>query len=131
MNWPVIHRRALLLIAVATVVSGAIQMVAPGFVLGTVGGEKSPASLHFFGIVGMFMVLFGAMLGQALLSKVPQPLPVFWAAMQKFGASGAVALGSCTGVFQSPLAWGVAAFDLLSGVLAIWYWKNLRNSKTL
>jgi len=38
----------LLLICVATVVSGLVQLVAPAFVLGLVGGEATPTSKHFF-----------------------------------------------------------------------------------
>jgi hypothetical protein len=46
---------------------------------------------------------------------------VLWAALQKFGASAAVGLGVMHGVF-SPVALGVAGFDLLSGILALMYW---------
>jgi hypothetical protein len=52
---------------------------------------------------------------------------VLWAAAQKVGASGAVGLGVKRGVF-SPLALGVAAFDFLSGALALAYWRRLRRS---
>ena len=126
MSGRALHRSVLLLIAVLTVVSGAIQMIAPGFVLGVVETERSPASLHFFGIVGMFMILFGGLLWQALLSATPETAAVFWAGLQKFGASIAVALGIIRAVFHSPFAWGVAALDLISGVLILAWWWRLR-----
>ena len=126
MSGRALHRGVLLLIAILTVFSGAVQMIAPGFVLGVVEAERSPASLHFFGIVGMFMILFGGLLWQALASASPQPIAVFWAGLQKFGASIAVALGIVRAVFHSPLAWGVAALDLISGALALTWWVRLR-----
>lgn len=117
----------LLLICIATVVSGLVQLFAPAFILGLVGGEATATSKHFFGIVGMFMFLFGGMLFQALWGPKHQPVAVFWAGLQKFGASVAVALGILRGIF-GPLAWLVAGFDLLSGVLVMMYWLTVRRS---
>lgn len=115
-------------IGVITIVSGAGQVVAPGFVLGQLAVETNPASLHFFAIVGMFMVLFGGLLLNAMYSVPPQPVALFWAALQKFGASAAVGIGAMNGVF-SPLAWLVAGFDLLSGALILAYWRAVRKQQ--
>ena len=120
-------RLALLAIALLTVVSGAVQLLAPRVVLRIVGGDTAPAAAHFFGIVGMFMVLFGGLLWQALRSPTPMPVPVFWAALQKLGASAAVALGVSRGLFGA-IALLVASFDLFSGVLALIYWSRIRRS---
>lgn len=117
---------ALLAIGAMTLLSGAVQAAAPGFILRPLGSEITPASLHFFGIVGMFMVLFGGMLVHALVSEEAQPVALLWAALQKFGASAAVGLGVANGVFSS-LATVVALFDLLSGVLAIAYWRSVKD----
>ena len=114
-------RKLLLLISAITVVSGLIQLLVPSFVLGFIGGETSPGGNHSFGIVGMFMVLFGGLLLQALFAKTPQPIAVFWCGLQKFGAAVAVTLGVMRDLF-SWLALGVAGFDLLSGVLILIYW---------
>ena len=79
-------------------------------------------------IVGMFMVLFGGLLLQALFASRPQPIPVFWCGMQKFGAAAAVSVG----VFREVLSWlalGVAAFDLFSAVLILVYWFSIRNGR--
>jgi hypothetical protein len=107
MKWHVIHRWVLLFIAVATFLSGAVQMIAPGFVLNLVRASQTPTSLHFFAIVGMFMVLFGGLLWHALLTQDSrsQAIPVLWASLQKFGASIAVALGIAHAIF-SPLSHG-------------------------
>ena len=119
-------RRLLLLIALLTVISGLVQAVAPGRLLEILSAESTPASRHFFGIVGMFMVLFGGLLLHALFSTSPQPVALLWAGLQKLGASAAVALGVMNGVF-SPLASLVAVFDLMSGVLVISYWLSVKS----
>ena len=102
-----------------------MQMTMPKLVLRIVGGDTQPAAAHFFGIVGMFMILFGGLLWQALRAAPPLPVPLFWAALQKLGASGAVALGVERGLFGK-IALLVASFDLASGVLALWYWTRVR-----
>jgi hypothetical protein len=117
----------LVLIAAATVLTGLAQMLSPGFVLSTMKAEIDPTSKHFFGIVGMFMVLFGGLFLNALLSRANHPVAVFWASMQKLGAAVAVGLGVMNHIFSS-LALGVAGFDLLSGILGIIYWLRIRNS---
>lgn len=118
-------RSVLLLIAIATIATGFSQVVAPSFALGIIHGEATPTSAHFFGIVGMFMMLFGGLMWQALRARPEQPIPLFWAALQKLGAFAAVAIAVQRGLF-SPLAWAVALFDLFTGVLALWYWNRIR-----
>lgn len=113
-------RWTLLAIAAATVVSGLVQAVAPSFVLSIIGAEATPGGAHSFGIVGMFMVLFGGLLWEGLAPRGPIPTALRWAGLQKLGAAGAVTLGVVRGLF-GPLALGVAAFDLLSGVLIFVY----------
>jgi hypothetical protein len=115
----------LVVVAGATALTGLVQVVMPGFVLQTMSSEVNATSRHFFGIVGMFMFLFGGALLHALLSAAHHPIVVLWASLQKFGASLAVGLGALNQVF-SPLALLVAAFDLFSGILGIWYWSSIR-----
>ncbi len=115
------------LIAGITIVSGLAQMVAPGLILRLISGEATPTSLHFFGIIGMFMALFGGALMHELLSVRRQPIVVLWAGLQKFGAVAAVGLGVVKSIF-SPLALLVAGFDLLSALLVICYWLGIRES---
>lgn len=120
-------RRVLRVIAAATVASGAVQLLAPALVLRVVGGSTDAANAHSFGIIGMFMVLFGGLLWQALDpgAGAAGAVPLFWAALQKVGAAAAVSLGVARGLF-APVALAVAAFDLASGLLALWYWARVR-----
>jgi hypothetical protein len=120
--------RALLLISALTVGSGLIQAVRPELLLRLMRAETTPTSIHFFAIVGMFMVLFGAMLLQALLTAGDNSVAVLWAGLQKFGAAVAVGLGVMNGIF-SPLALGVAGFDLLSGILIFVYRSRTRAAR--
>lgn len=115
-------RGLLLAIALLTAFSGAIQMLHPAFVLRLVGGPDGPAPRFFFGILGMFMLLFGGLAFHAL--RASQALPIRWAAWQKLGAAGAVGLGVARGFFGS-LAMLVAAFDLLTGILFLVYLRHL------
>ena len=123
-NW---HYWLLVAIAALTIFSGLVQIIAPGMELRLFSAEATPTSEHFFGIVGMFMVLFGGALLNALLSPADQPMVVFWCSLQKFGASAAVGLGVLHHIF-SPLALLVASFDLASGILGIWYWSRIRRT---
>jgi hypothetical protein len=115
----------LALIAAATVLTGATQVVVPAFVLHFLKAGVTKTSAHFFAIVGMFMVLFGGATLHALFSARHHPVVILWSCLQKFGASAAVACGVSRGVF-SQLAYAVAVVDFLSGVLALWYWLRIR-----
>src|SRR5438445_103201 len=81
-------RQIVLVIAVLAVTSGLVQLFAPGFVLVLLSAESSAVARHFFGIVGMFMVLFGGLLYDALRSSTSQEAAVLWAGLQTFGALG-------------------------------------------
>lgn len=105
-------------IGAVTVCSGAAQVVAPGFVLGLVGAERTPTSKQLFATVGLFMVVVGGSLTHATLTGSPPHVTLVWAAAQKVGAVAAVGIGTARGVFR-PRALAVAGFDLLSaGVVA-------------
>lgn len=117
-----------LAIAVITIVSGAVQMVAPQFVLQLISAEVTPTSRHFFSIVGMFMLLFGGALWQALCSEGPQGTVFLWAGLQKMGAAAAVGLGVKSAVFAK-LALLVAGFDFLSGLLIFAYWRTRQETR--
>jgi hypothetical protein len=115
------------IIAAATLVSGVVQMFDPGFVLGLVSARKTSVTEHFFGIIGMFMAIFGGMLLHALRSPSRQTVAILWSALQKFGASAAVAIGVERHLF-SALALGIASFDFISGILVISYWAKVRSN---
>jgi hypothetical protein len=117
-------------IAAITIVTGFVQMLRPDLVLGIIGADTNPAPRHFFGIVGMFMVLFGGMLLHALFDAGHHRIVVLWSGLQKVAASGAVALGVWNGIF-STLALGVAGFDLFSGAVIFLYMFGLpRGART-
>ncbi|MGH9237100.1 MAG: patatin [Vicinamibacterales bacterium] len=128
MNGRVWLKRGVTAIAAITVVSGLVQMIVPRLILETLSSDTTPASLHFFTIVGMFMVLFGGLLLHAgTRPEREQRVPLVWAALQKFGASAAVGLGVAKAVFAS-IALAVAAFDLMSGLVIIALWRSQRPS---
>lgn len=117
---------SLFAIAIITIVSGLLQLIMPSLVLQIVSAETTPTSQHFFAIIGMFMLLFGGALLQALISPQPQAVVLIWAGLQKFGAAIAVGLGVIKLIF-SPFALLIAGFDLLSGVLIFWYLFGFRS----
>lgn len=118
--------RILVAIGGITLFSGLGQLLMPGVVLRIVGAAVLPTTQHFFAIVGMFMALFGGMMLHALLTARHHRVVLLWVALQKLGAFGAVTLGVSNDIF-SPLAMGVAFFDLISGVLILGYLWLIRN----
>ncbi|PWU12195.1 MAG: patatin [Terriglobia bacterium] len=119
----------LLAIGIATAFSGAVQLVHPSFVLGIVSAEATPASQHFFGIVGMFMLLFGGLLTHALLDGRDPGMVLLWTGLQKLGAAAAVGLGVMHHIF-SGTALLIAGFDLLSGILIFVYRMSLASESS-
>jgi membrane protein implicated in regulation of membrane protease activity len=98
--------------------------VATDFELQCLSAESTAASRQLFATIGMFMVLFGGMMLQALLGENGQPVAVLWSGLQKFGASIAVVIGVTHQIF-SGLALLVAGFDFVSGILILLYWRAL------
>jgi len=119
-------RIIILLISATTVLSGAIQTVAPSFILNFVGARIDDTAIQLFATIGMFMFLFGAMMIHALYNEENNRVTVIWCGWQKLGASVAVFAGIFNGIF-APLAAGVAIFDLVSAFLFFYYLKTLRH----
>jgi uncharacterized protein YjeT (DUF2065 family) len=117
-------RLLLLIVAAVTVVSGLTQLIAPAFVLGMIDGDASAASQHLFRTVGMFMAITGAMFVQSLLRHSTEPSIPLWIGVQKLAAAVLVGWAVARGLF-GPLALGVAAFDLASGLLALLFLSRL------
>ncbi|CAN5592784.1 hypothetical protein BH20ACT19_BH20ACT19_08590 [soil metagenome] len=118
-------RRALIAISALTMGTGVVQALAPRRMLSSLTAEDDATARHFFATIGMFMFVVGGALLNALLRPGRDPVIVFWAALQKIGASVAVGLGVRRRIF-SPLALAVAFFDLLSGLLAAEHWRRIR-----
>ncbi|HRI38380.1 MAG TPA: hypothetical protein PLO50_07485 [Nitrospira sp.] len=110
-------RLALIVIAAITIVTGFVQMVVPAAMLNMIAAESSISVQHTFATVGMFMVITGAMFMQSLLRRSTEAAIPLWIGVQKTLAATLVAWGVSRGVFGS-LAYAVAGFDLVSGVLA-------------
>ncbi len=110
----------MILISVATIGSGLVQLIMPDFVLKIVGAAINETTSHFFSIVGMFMVLFGGLMLHTIYSPVHNPVAVQWSALQKLGAFLAVGIGITKGIFSMAAA-PVALFDLFSGLLFFYY----------
>lgn len=117
------------IVSAITMITGLVQIVLPGFILKIVGAQITPTSMHFFSIVGMFMLLFGGLTLHAVYSAVPSRVAVLWSMFQKFGASAAVGIGIFNGIFSS-LAAVVAGFDFLSAILLLLYLKMLKSDET-
>ena len=117
------------LISVASAVSGLIQLIWPAFVLGLVGGQATPTTLHFFRIIGMFMLLFGGLMLSTVYAALPSRATVLWCALQKLGASAAVVVGVSMGIFQWP-ATTIAAFDGLSGLIFLYFMFTLKSHES-
>lgn len=118
-------RLILLIIALLTLLTGLTQMLAPQFILNLIGVEINPTIKLLFAIVGMFMFLFGGIIGHALYNEDQSRVALFWSGIQKFGASVAVFLAVAQGVFTS-ITLAVSAFDLLTSVLIFVYLRTMK-----
>ena len=114
------ERRVLAAIAVATMASGAVQVVAPGRVLAALETERNPTSEHLFATIGMFMTCVGGAMAADLRDRPNARGDLTWLGMQKLGAAVAVGIGVHRRVFARR-ALAVAAFDLCSGLLVLHY----------
>jgi hypothetical protein len=115
----------LFLIAVLTAISGAVEMIVPGWVLEILGAEVTATTQQLFATVGMFMVVIGGLVAQALRRPLPDPDVLLWGGLQKLGAFVAVLVAVLRDVF-APIAMAVGAFDLLTGVLMAVLWVDVR-----
>jgi hypothetical protein len=117
-------RLALILIAAITVLSGLGQMVMGGTILPIIAASATPAEVHLFGTIGMFMVITGAMFLQSLLARSTETSIPLWIGVQKVAAAVLVTIAVAKGYFLW-LALGVAAFDAFSGALAFIFWRRM------
>ena len=116
-------------IGAITFLTGAVQVVAPAFVLRRIGGQGRGGSVHLFGTIGFFMVVVGGLLAQATGRSgaertVIRPV-ITWSAVQKIGATTAMTIGAARGVF-APVALLVALFDGVSAAVLLVYRAKLR-----
>ncbi|MEV0485432.1 hypothetical protein AB0I69_33090 [Streptomyces sp. NPDC050508] len=117
-------RLTLVLVAAVTVLSGVVQLVAPGLILGLLSADSTTTTRHLFATVGMFMAVVGGLLAHALVTAAPPPYLLQWAGAQKFCAFVLVGVGVARGLF-GPSALLVAVFDLATAVLCWLMWRRL------
>jgi uncharacterized protein YjeT (DUF2065 family) len=113
-----------LAIAIITIISGLLQVISPSFVLQMVGGAINPTTCQLFATIGMFMVMFGGLMVQAVYSEQQNGAAILWGGLQKIGASLAVFVAIFHHLF-SPVAALVASFDFISFILLMIYYRNL------
>ncbi|KKZ71807.1 hypothetical protein XF35_43250 [Streptomyces platensis subsp. clarensis] len=109
-------RVVLLLIGAVTVLTGLVQLCAPGPVLRLLSADSPGIGRHLFATVGMFMIVVGGLLVQALLSPAPPWYVLLWTGLQKFGAFALVGIGVVRDLFGA-IALLVAFFDLATALL--------------
>ncbi|MFC8510474.1 hypothetical protein ACFU3J_31210 [Streptomyces sp. NPDC057411] len=119
-------RAVLLAIGAITVLTGIVQLCAPGPVLDVLSVESTGTSRHLFATVGMFMIVVGGLLVQALLTPAPPFYVLLWTGLQKFGAFALVGIGVIRDLFGA-IALLVAFFDLATAVLC---WLMARRLRT-
>ena len=85
-------------------------------------GTTDPAP-YIFGIVGLFMLLFGGLLVDAARRPEPPPVALFWCFLQKVGATVAMLAGFITDVYGW-LALLVAVFDGASALIVYGLWRR-------
>ncbi len=119
-------RWLLFAIALGTFLSGLAVIAVPGVVLDLLSAPTRTSDKLFFAVIGMFMAIVGGLLTQALLRPPPSALVVGWSALQKLGASIAMAFAVALDVFSN-LGLALVAFDFLSAVLAAAYWWRIRS----
>jgi len=119
-------RLVVLIISALTIISGLVQLISPAFILTFIHGDITQATKHEFGIIGMFMFLFGGLMLHTLYSAETSSTVVLWCGLQKLGASIAVFLAIWKSLF-APIAALVAGFDLLSAIIFFYYYSIVRN----
>jgi hypothetical protein len=112
------QRGLCVIIGVITAVSGLFLLAFPKTALNLLdAGTTDPAS-YLFGLIGMFMLLFGGLLIDTSRRVDPAPVALFWCAIQKVAATIAMFVGLISDVYGW-LALLLVLFDGLSA-LVIW-----------
>ena len=117
-------RIILAIIAVSTVLTGLLLLIAPDWLLGIIAHDQTALAAHFFATVGMFMVITGAMFLQTLLARSREPAVPLWIGIQKAAGAALVAWAVVRGLLI-PLSYLVAAYDAVTALLAFAFWRRL------
>ena len=110
-----------------TAFSGFLLLLFPKTMLDWLGAGTADPAPYLFGIIGVFMLVFGGLTIDACRRPDPPPVVLFWATIQKIGAVLAMLVGLFTDVYGI-LALLVALFDAVSALIlwALWRREALR-----
>lgn len=118
------------IVSLVTLILGIFQMLNPNAALGMMGkGEILPVAAHYFAMLGFFMVLFNGMVLHTVYETQTSKTIILWAALQKIGVAVLVFIGIFGGHFHFT-AIGVALFDLIAGILFLFYLEQLNRSSS-
>lgn len=115
-------------ISIITLILGGFQLLNPNAALGMMGkGEILPVTSHYFAMLGFFMVLFNGMVLHTVYETQTSKTIILWGALQKIGVAVLVFIGILGGHFHFT-AIGVVLFDLIAGVLFLFYLAQLNKA---
>lgn len=106
-------------IAVLSIVVGGGQLLVTGRALETLGLPVDGGTMLLFRLVSLMVVLFGIVIWQEIASADSGRRGVFWGGVQKISASALLLTALLADELQ-PLAWGIVAWDSLSGLFLVW-----------
>lgn len=116
-------RSLLIIIGFITMATGLLQILAPDYILGYIGGDIVASNQFSFGIIGMFMLLFGGLCIHTLYDNDTSRTALIWCAVQKLCAGLAIALAVSKGLFNN-VALLIAVFDIVTSLLFYNFIKN-------
>lgn len=114
-------------VGVITAFSGFLLLLFPKTMLDLLDAGTTDPAPYLFGIVGIFMLLFGGLTVDACRRPDPAPVVLFWATIQKVAACIAMLVGVFTDVY-GVVALVFVAFDGVSALIlwALWRREALR-----
>jgi hypothetical protein len=110
-------------IAVITIGSGLIQMVASDAALSIMGFGAAPENVYLFRLVSLLTALFGGALFHTAWTRRCEPTVLLWSGLQKVFGALAVLLAVLGGIIQGNTLL-VAGYDFLAGLYVLWFWRR-------
>lgn len=117
------QRGLAVVVGVLTAASGLFVLTFPKTSLSLLGANDPDPAPYLFGLVGMFMLLFGGLLVDAARRPDPPPVALFWCLIQKVAAVIAMLVGVFTDVYGW-FAVVVALFDAACALVIRALWRR-------
>jgi hypothetical protein len=114
-----------IMIAIITVVSGAVQLVLPETALTFMNIGISGETVYLFRLVSLLTALFGIALLHTALARSYEPILLLWASLQKLLGAAAVLFAVLSGLLASGASL-VAGYDFLAGLYVLWFYNRRR-----